>query len=113
MEWEERLPFRLRRVDRCALSISFSITMCNSEFTITLAGVVVLLLCYSGPDPAPPTTLSRVAPTPHITRPKVTYSVQDLNQWDGFQLLTPRAAPVDHTYTTGDSRGDRHTLLAE
>ena len=38
-----------------------------------------LVLCYSGPDPAPPTTLSRVAPTPHITRPKVTYSVQDLN----------------------------------
>ena len=72
-----------------------------------------LVLCYSGPDPAPPTTLSRVAPTPHITRPKVTYSVQDLNQWDGFRLLTPRAAPVDHTYTTGDSRGDRHTLLAE
>jgi hypothetical protein len=25
-------------------------------------------------------------------------------------LLTPRAAPVDHTYTAGDSRCDRHTL---
>lgn len=47
------------------------------------SGSLLLLLCYSGPDPAPPTTLSRVAPTPHITRPKVTYSVQDLNQWNG------------------------------
>ena len=27
-----------------------------------------------------------------------------------LQLLTPRAAPVDHTYTAGDSRCDRHTL---
>jgi hypothetical protein len=50
-----------------------------------------LVLCYSGPDPAPPTTLSRVAPAPHITRPKVTYSVQDLNQWDGFRLGAGRS----------------------
>ena len=48
-----------------------------------MSWALLLLLCYSGPDPAPPTTLSRVAPTPHITRPKVTYSVQDLNQWNG------------------------------
>ena len=30
-----------------------------------------------------------------------------LNHGVAIRLLTPRAAPVDRTYTTGDSRGDR------
>ena len=55
----------------------------HSKYAVGLATLHALVLscvlCYSGPDPAPPTTLSHVAPTPHITRPKVTYSVQDLN----------------------------------
>jgi hypothetical protein len=34
-----------------------------------------------------------------------------VNQWNGYLLLTPRAAPVEKTYTKGDSWRERHSYF--